>query len=67
MLYDVQRSGIQRCIVSISAIFGRKKKGYRKVSFLFSGMDMGFEESGTPEGGAKKCPVDTFLARGENP
>jgi hypothetical protein len=25
---------------------------------------MGFEERGTPEGWAKKCPVDTFLARG---
>ena len=28
------------------------------------GWIMGFEESGPPEGWVKKCPVDTFLARG---
>ena len=28
---------------------------------------MGFEERGPPVGWVKKCPVDTFLARGENP
>ena len=30
-------------------------------------MDMGLEESGPPEGRVKKCPVDTFLARGRVP
>ncbi len=25
----------------------------------------GLEEGGTTSGGAKKCPVDTFLARGK--
>ena len=34
---------------------------------LFYGMDIGFEESGPPEGWVKKCPVDTFLARGRIP
>jgi len=31
---------------------------------LFYGMNLGFEESGPAVGWAKKCPVDTFLARG---
>ena len=31
------------------------------------GWIMGLEESGPPEGRVKKCPVDTFLARGRVP
>ena len=33
--------------------------------FLFGmELDIGLEEGGTGEGGAKKCPGDAFLARG---
>ena len=35
------------------------------VHFLWGGM--GLEESDPPEGRVKKCPVDTFLARGRVP
>ena len=34
--------------------------------FLWHGGN-GFEEGGTSKGGAKKCPVDIFLARGRIP
>jgi hypothetical protein len=44
MLYDVQRSGIQRCIVSISAIFGRKRKHSEWSAFLFPELAVGFEK-----------------------
>ena len=35
----------------------------QRVVFLLA-EDEGFEEGGLAEGKAKKCPVDTFLARG---
>ena len=38
-----------------------------KGCLIFYGMDTGLEESGPPEGRVKKCPVDTFLARGRVP
>ena len=38
-----------------------------KGCLIFYGMDMGLEESGPPKGRVKKCPVDTFLARGRVP
>ena len=34
---------------------------------FFMGWIMGLEESGPPAGRVKKCPVDTFLARGRVP
>ena len=45
----------------------QKRTGHPKGVLFFSVADMGFEESGAPEGWAKKCPVDSFLARGRIP
>ena len=45
----------------------QKKRGYPFGYPLFFCCGLGFEESGQPEGLAKKCPVDTFLARGRIP
>ena len=42
----------------------QKRTGHPKGVLFFSVADMGFEESGPTVGRAKKCPVDTFLARG---
>ena len=42
----------------------QKKRGYPFGYPLFLCCGLGFEESGQPKGLAKKCPVDTFLARG---
>ena len=45
----------------------QKRTGHPKGVLFFSVADMGFEESGPTAGRAKKCPVDTFLARGRIP
>ena len=44
-----------------------KNRRYPKISPVFMGWIMGLEERGPPAGRVKKCPVDTFLARGRVP
>jgi len=43
----------------------RSQQAVRALGCFFVLAKVGFEEGGDAKGGAKKCPVDTFLARGK--
>ena len=58
----------KQCIVSTYHTFAIKKKPPLRVLFLYGiRCIMELEESGPPNRRVKKCPVDTFLARGRVP
>ena len=54
-------------IVGSSPIIHPIKNPFRFAEGIFYGVTLGLEESGPTEGRVKKCPVDTFLARGRVP
>ena len=55
--------GLGHSICIPSAVVHQKKKTHESVSSFFVS-PTGIEEAGLAAGGAKKCPVDTFLGRG---